>query len=176
MTQVCLLDSVKLSALLQDALAWSSTVDSIMVSATNGSILATASRGKAPEIKDLRTLSTTMTAAYTVASENTLVFEAQATGALSVIVPVADHVLLAVNGPPTVEPDEEHELRRVNGKHAERRNEAPSAVVDDEDQDEDETAQEQEQEQTRVDLESVSEELADILKRELSGLNWPQDI
>ncbi|KAI9874709.1 MAG: hypothetical protein M1823_007626 [Watsoniomyces obsoletus] len=101
MTQVCLLDSVKLSALLQDALTWSSTVDSIMVSATNGSILATSSRGEAPEIKDLRTLSTTMTAAYTVASENTLVFEAQATGALSVIVPVADHVLLAVNGPPS---------------------------------------------------------------------------
>lgn len=100
MGQVCLLDSDRLSALLRDALAWSDNVSSLMVSATNGSILAYAYReNKTPSIKAMRTQSTTMTAAYTVASEDSLVFEAQNTGAISVISPIGDHVLLAVTGP-----------------------------------------------------------------------------
>ncbi|EHY60196.1 hypothetical protein HRR83_009156 [Exophiala dermatitidis] len=118
-SQVCLLDSDRLSSLLRDALSWSlstndanggddsnnnkHSVSSLMVSAMNGSILAYAYRdGQTPSVKDMRTQSTTMTAAYsTVASEDAdvLVFEAQNTGAVSVITPIADHVLLAVTGP-----------------------------------------------------------------------------
>ena len=170
MTQVCLLDSKRLSLLLEDALEWNSTVDSIMVSAANGSILATAFRHEAPEIKNLRTLSTTMTSAYTVASEEVLVFEAQATSALSVIVPVADHVLLAVNGPARSEPIESHEQTAINGDQ--RRSGEEEATSEDES--EDGTAAQQGQ--TRAGLESVSEELAAILRKELSGLSWPVDI
>jgi hypothetical protein len=173
MTQVCLLDSVRLSALLKNALDWNSSVDSIMVSAANGSILATVFRHETPDIKDLRTLSTTMTAAYTVASEEALVFEAQATRALSVIVPVADHILLAVNGPPRASPSEsrdEAEPAQLNGDQTEPQEEGSSQ----EEEDNEEAAKQQEE--TRADLESVSEELAIILRKELSGLSWPHDI
>lgn len=170
MAQVCLLDSARLSSLLQDALDWNSTTDSIMVSATNGSILATAFRHEPPKIKDLRTLSTTMTAAYTVASEDVLVFEAQATRAMSVIRPVADHILLAVNGPLRQESEIKHETIDINGKHS--------------GQEEDETVSDGEETEnalsqtlhTRAELEGVSEELAGVLKKELSGLVWPSDI
>ena len=170
MTQVCLLDSERLSKLLEDALDWNTTVQSIMVSAANGSILATAFRHDAPEIKDLRTLSTTMTSAYTVASEEVLVFEAQATRALSVIIPVADHVLLAVNGPARSEAVASHEYANINGGKSESSRDEEG----EEEASEGDTALQQEQ--TRVDLESVSEELAVMLRKELSGLNWPIDI
>ena len=170
MTQVCLLDSVRLSELLKEALEWNSTVESILVSAANGSILATAFRHETPDIKDLRTLSTTITAAYTVASEDVLVFEAQATRALSVIVPVADHILLAVNGPPQGEPGENRERAVINGDQYEEHDEDTSQ------EEEADTEQTAEQEQTRSDLESVAEELANILRKELAGLSWPHDI
>ena len=168
MTQVCLLDSARLSSLLSNALDWNSTVDSMMVSATNGSILATAFRHEPPSIKDLRTLSTTMTSAYTVASEDVLVFEAQATRALCVIVPVADHILLAVNGPARGEIFDGHGDAGIDGD----RDSAEEAAQDEESED-DAAVQ---QGRTRADLESVSEELAMTLRKELSGLKWPVDI
>ena len=164
------MDSARLSRLLSNALDWNSTVDSIMVSATNGSILATAFRYEPPSIKDLRTLSTTMTSAYTVASEDVLVFEAQATRALSVIVPVADHILLAVNGPARSEAITSDDHGGINGEQASANSEEASH----DEENEDEVAAQQGQ--TRADLESVSEELATTLRKELSGLKWPVDI
>ncbi|KAL2448261.1 hypothetical protein ABEF95_015635 [Exophiala dermatitidis] len=139
-SQVCLLDSDRLSSLLRDALSWSSStsdanggddsnsnkhsVSSLMVSAMNGSILAYAYRdGQTPSVKDMRTQSTTMTAAYsTVASEDAdvLVFEAQNTGAVSVITPIADHVLLAVTGPAPKSKSKSKSKRRYDNNGVER--------------------------------------------------------
>jgi hypothetical protein len=177
MTQVCLLDSARLSSLLEDALDWNDTTDSIMVSANNGSVLATAFRHKTPQIKDLRTLSTTLTAAYTVASEDVLVFEAQATRAISVIRPVADHILLAVNGPlreEEAETSNENEMMGINGNNEDSTAEEDEAGAADEGSD---SASALAQAlQTRTELEGVSEELASVLRKELSGLVWPNDI
>ncbi|KEF52239.1 uncharacterized protein A1O9_11866 [Exophiala aquamarina CBS 119918] len=161
MTQVCLLDSDRLSALLRDAISWSDHVSSVMVSSFNGSILAYAYRDATPSIKRMRTQSTTMTAAYTVASEDILVFEAQNMGATSVLAPVADHVLLAVTGP---------EPKLVNGEMHEGANSAHVAGPDEEHEDE------EEQQQIRTDLEVVSQELAHLLRGELATLRWPDDI
>ncbi|RMZ75789.1 hypothetical protein DV738_g5270, partial [Chaetothyriales sp. CBS 135597] len=79
--------TAKLSQVLQDALSWKSSTSSLMVSATNGAILSYAFKGPTPGIKELRTMSTTVTAAYAIASEDVLIFEAQVSRALSVIVP-----------------------------------------------------------------------------------------
>jgi hypothetical protein len=161
MTQVCLLDSDRLSLLLRDAISWSNHVSSVMVSSLNGSILAYAYRDATPSIKRMRTQSTTMTAAYTVASEDILVFEAQNMGATSVIAPIADHVLLAVTGP---------EPKLVNGETSAESNfdHGGGADLDDED--------DEEQQQIRTDLEVVSQELAHLLRGELATLKWPDDI
>ena len=169
MTQICLLDSVRLSDLLKGALEWNKTVHSLLVSASNGSILATAFRDEPPEIKHQRSLSTTITTAYTVASEDRLVFEAQATRALTVVVPIADRVLLAVNGPPRHELEQPGETPQINGDEYYPAEGSSSREMNDDQ----ETG---EQAQIRADLEGVSEELAVILRKELSGLNWPQDI
>lgn len=158
MAQVCLLDSDRLSLLLKDAISWSSHVSSVMVSSLNGSILAYAYRDATPSIKRMRTQSTTMTAAYTVASEDVLVFEAQNMGATSVIAPIADHILLAVTGP---------EPKLANGETLDE-----SSSNDREEEEDDDEAQQQ----IRTDLEVVSQELAHILRGELSTLKWPDDI
>ena len=100
MTQVVsLVDSGRLSNLLRDALSWNNDISSIMVSAQNGSILAYAFRQHTPSVKAMRTRSTTVTTAYTIAGLETLVFEAQRTGALTVISSIADQILLSVTGP-----------------------------------------------------------------------------
>ncbi|KIX96168.1 uncharacterized protein Z520_07946 [Fonsecaea multimorphosa CBS 102226] len=177
MTQVCLLDSDRLSSLLREALSWSENVSSLMVSALNGSILAYAYRGTTPSIKAMRTQSTTMTAAYTVASEDVLVFEAQNMGAISVIAPVADHVLLAVTGP---EPKQKQALQNghdssqehgqvVNGveDHTEGEGGEENGPQDEEDRD---------IQKIRDDLEAVSQELANVLREELAVMKWPDDI
>ncbi len=169
MSQVCLLDSDRLSALLRDALAWSDNVASLMVSALNGSILAYAYRSTTPSIKALRTQSTTVTAAYTVASEDVLVFEAQNTGAISVITPIADHVLLAVTGP---EPKRTGTLQNGQVQESEHGLDgADEAHEGQNDLDEDE-----EHQQLRTDLGVVSQELARVLRAELSMMKWPEDI
>jgi hypothetical protein len=157
MTQICLLDPAKLSRLLNDTLTSNQSASSLMVSAANGSILSYAFRGDTPGIKDLRTMSTTMTAAYTVSSEDILVFEAQVTRALSVIIPVGDHILLAVSGP-TRPPAKVGE--RVQG----------SDTVNEE------SKTDSTQEQEREDLEQVAEFLAGVLREELAGFKWPGDI
>ncbi|EXJ91187.1 hypothetical protein A1O1_04296 [Capronia coronata CBS 617.96] len=197
MGQVCLLDSDRLSALLREALSWNENVSSLMVSATNGSILAYAYRGATPSIKAMRTQSTTMTAAYTVASEDSLVFEAQNTGAISVITPIGDHVLLAVTGPepkqrisnsmPNGHPEEEGDTaqqRVVNGRNG-------SSIGDDRRREEEEQEEQEEernghhyeeegeddhQRQIRTDLEVVGQELASVLRDELAAMKWPDDI
>lgn len=170
MTQVRLVDSVRLSALLQEALSWNQTVTSLLVSARNGSILAYAFRNTTPSIKAMRTRSTTMTAAYSVASEDILVFEAQNSQALTVIARVADHILLAVTGhePAGPDPYEQH----VHGALRPTRIHDSSKLNDDEeDEEEDDNI-----DQIRADLETVNQELANILREELSGLKWPDDI
>lgn len=168
MSQVCLLESGRLSSLLQDALSWSDHVAWLMVSATNGSILAHAYRNATPSIKTMRTQSTTMTAAYTVASEDVLVVEAQNMGAISVITPIGDHVLLAVAGP---EPKDQvaplqnghaHELELDNGTHS--------------DEEEDEHEESTDTQQIRGDLEMVSQELSNTLREALATMRWPDDI
>ena len=171
MSQVCLLDSDRLSTLLRDALSWSDHVSSVMVSAFNGSILAYAYRNSTPSIKKIRTQSTTMTAAYTVASEDILVFEAQNMGATSVIAPVAGHILLAVTGPePHLVPTLSNEARIGNG----------DALAEQQTTDGQgngfEGSDDEDQQQIRTDLEVVSQELAQLLREELATLKWPHDI
>ncbi|KIX03964.1 uncharacterized protein Z518_07517 [Rhinocladiella mackenziei CBS 650.93] len=168
MSQVCLLDSERLSALLREALSWSDNVSSLMVSALNGSILAYAYRDDTPSIKAMRTQSTTMTAAYTVASEDILVFEAQNMGAISVITPIADHILLAVTGP---EPKQTPALRNGEAEEME-----PYAVNGVDGNHEEEDDEDEDHQQIRTDLEVVSQELANVLREELALLKWPDDI
>ena len=124
-------------------------------------------------MKEIRSLSTTTTTAYTVASEDVLVFEAQLSRALSVLAPIADHILLAVQGP---------------GGSSSRRNDSANKTTpnghrgagndDDEDlaQSMDAATSTQEQDHIRADLEYVSEELSALLRAELRGMKWPEDI
>lgn len=144
-----------------------------MVSAINGSILAYAYSGATPSIKTMRTQSTTMTAAYTVASEDILVFEAQNMGALSVITPIADHVLLAVSGPEPkqTKPQQNGEGEEPGTEPDHNVNGADDGHTEDDEEEEDENHQ-----QIRTDLELVSQELASVLKAELSVMKWPEDI
>ncbi|RMD41230.1 hypothetical protein DV735_g3892, partial [Chaetothyriales sp. CBS 134920] len=112
MAQICLLDPSRLSQVLEDALSWRSSTSSLMVSASNGAILSYAFKGPTPGIKELRTMSTTVTAAYAIASEEVLIFEAQVSRALSVIVPVGDHILLAEGEPGPDQDDYEDDNKR----------------------------------------------------------------
>ena len=167
-----MLDSDRLSSLLKDALSWSDHVSSLLVSATNGSILAYAYRAEAPKIKDIRTQSTTMMTAYAMASDDTLVFEAQDSGAITVITPIADRVLLGVTGPESTKAaplqnghphDDEH--RAING-----------TSEDEAQSEEHETGQDADTQQTRDDLEVMSQDLANALREELTAMRWPDDI
>jgi hypothetical protein len=172
MSQVSMLDSDRLSALLKDALELSDSVGSLLVSAANGSILAYAYRDKTPKIKDIRTQSTTMTTAYTMASEDVLVFEAQDSGAISVISPVAERLLLSVTSPEPLKPAP---LR--NGHSQELA--YPTLNGDSEHDDSGEengTSQDKDTQQLRDDLEVVSQELVDTLKEEMATMRWPEDI
>ncbi|RVX73681.1 hypothetical protein B0A52_02571 [Exophiala mesophila] len=175
MSQACLLDSSRLSSLLEEALEWSDHVSSLMVSSLNGSILAYAYRNSTPSIKAMRTQSTTMTAAFTVASEDVLVFEAQNMGATSVITPIADHILLAVTGP---EPHAWSSKIRINGETAqdENGNQEEGAHTLNRGQNGFADSDDEEQQQIRTDLELVGQELANMLREELSALKWPNDI
>jgi hypothetical protein len=189
MAHVNLLDSRRLSELLEQALSWRTSVDSLMVSATNGAVLAFAYRAGRPTMKNIRSLSTTTTTAYTVASEDVLVFEAQLSRALSVLAPVADQVLLAVHGPGRGDLKIDGKMQGLNvngdGAHdeADEREEGNEDEVDEDEVAgalEDATAQagddEEEQNGIRADLEYVSDQLAVILREELRGLRWPEDI
>ncbi|ETN39361.1 uncharacterized protein HMPREF1541_05584 [Cyphellophora europaea CBS 101466] len=174
MTQVSLLDSKKLSDLLQQALAWRDAVSSLMVSATNGAVLAYAFRDGTPTMKEIRSLSTTTTTAYTVASEDVLVFEAQLSRALSVLAPIADHILLAVQGPDRRRKPREDGITNasaINGSNAQGDGEQEQVAERADTMDNG-----QEQDSTREDLEYVSEELSAILRAELRGMRWPEDI
>ena len=165
MTQVVsLVDSGRLSNLLRDALSWNNDISSIMVSAQNGSILAYAFRQHTPSVKAMRTRSTTVTTAYTIAGLETLVFEAQRTGALTVISSIADQILLSVTGPEPhdIDPYEKtvHEAALdddINGNAT--GNAADSGTTG-----------------LQTELEAVNQELASIIRDDLAGMKWPEDI
>lgn len=167
MTQVSLVDSSRLSILLRESLEWSPNVSSIMVSAQNGSILAYAFRNTTPSVKAMRTRSITVTTAYSVAAQEVLVFEAQRTGAMTVISSIADRIVLAVTGPEPegVDPYEKtvHESHHVESND-------PNTT--------DSTTEEEEAHlaHLRAELESVNDELAGMLREELAGIKWPDDI
>ncbi|KAJ9662178.1 hypothetical protein H2198_001529 [Neophaeococcomyces mojaviensis] len=165
MTQVSLVDSGRLSALLREALSWNDKISSIMVSAQNGSILAYAFRQHTPSVKAMRTRSTTVTTAYAVAQQDTLVFEAQRTGALTVISAIGDQILLAVTGP---EPQDVDPYEKT----------VHEAVADGEADTagEDSGAANPEVTRMRSELEAVDQELAEMLRSELAGMRWPEDI
>ena len=174
MAQICLLNSSRLAELLKEALTWNESVSSLMVSATNGAILSYAFRGPIPSIKELRSLSTTATAAYTVASESTLVFEAQVSRAISVITPLAQHVLLAVTGPERKAEEEEQDTTgssAANGGLDMMEEHATNQALNKKH----EYEHSKEAQQMRADLESVSEELGGTLREELSSMKWPDD-
>lgn len=164
MTQVSLVDSSRLSALLQEALSWNNDISSIMVSAQNGSILAYAFRHQTPSVKAMRTRSTTVTTAYAIAEQDTLVFEAQRTGALTVVSMIADQILLAVTGPEPqgIDPYEKtvHEaMSEDTGDTDGDVEEEDSDIIN-----------------LRSELEAVNQELVGMLQDELAGMKWPEDI
>jgi 4-hydroxyphenylpyruvate dioxygenase-like putative hemolysin len=164
MTQVSLIDSGRLSALLQEALSWNNDISSMMVSAQNGSILAYTFRHHTPSVKAMRTRSTTVTTAYAIAEQETLVFEAQRTGALTVVSAIADQILLSVTGPEPqgIDPYEKtvHEaVPEETGEIAEELEEEDQEVT-----------------RLRAELEAVNQELVGMLKDELAGMKWPEDI
>lgn len=109
----------------------------------------------------MRTRSTTVTTAYAIAGQDTLVFEAQRTGALTVISSIADQILLAVTGPEPqgIDPYEKT-VHESNG------------AVDGEDEPEPSP----EVTRLRGELEAVNQELASIIREELAGMTWPEDI
>lgn len=113
-----------------------------------------------------------MTAAYTVASEDVLVFEAQNMGAISVVTPIADHILLAVTGP---EPKKQKTTSSKAGDE-EQDHTTNGDAVEELDQEHAEADAEHEHEQVRTDLEAVSQGLATVLREELARLKWPEDI
>lgn len=172
MAQIRLLDSARMSKLLEDALSWSPAASSLLVCASNGSILAYAFRSQTPSIKDMRTLSTTMTAAYTAASENTLVYASQSTSTISVIGPVADHILLAVTGVAPANATAGNAVAVDKDSTEARGNRDTVDEASEESEEEEDSAQAE----TRHELESISEELATILREELRDMRWPDDI
>lgn len=134
------------------------------MSAQNGSILAYAFREQTPSVKAMRTRSTTVTTAYTIAEQDTLVFEAQRTGALTVVSAIADQILLSVTGPEPqgIDPYEKtvHEaLSEDAGDTAEEIEEEDPQIT-----------------RLRNELEAVNQELVGMLKDELAGMRWPEDI
>lgn len=167
MTQVSLVDSTRLSILLRESLEWSKNVSSIMVSAQNGSILAYAFRHTTPSVKAMRTRSITVTTAYSVAAQEVLVFEAQRTGAMTVISSIADRIVLAVTGPEPegVDPYEKtvHESDHLDSSDSNTTDRATNE-------------EEAQLAQLRSELESVNDELAGMLREELAGIKWPEDI
>ncbi|EXJ54388.1 hypothetical protein A1O7_09727 [Cladophialophora yegresii CBS 114405] len=113
-----------------------------------------------------------MATAYTIASEETLVFEAQNNGAISVITPVADRVLLSVTGP---EPTKTAPLQ--NGHTSNHDESAINGSAQHEEQgEENEDEGDTETQHVRDELESVSQEVVIALRAELSALRWPDDI
>ena len=187
MAQLSLLSSPQLSSLLRSALSWRpASIDSLMVSATNGAVLAYAFRNQdTPTMKEIRSLSTTTTTAYSVGSAegDALVFEAQLNRALAVVVGIGERVLLAVHGKGK---DQEKEVSGVNGtggdedadeeeRDGEEQSGSAADAADAEDDDEHGDDQ-QEQQRVRADLEYVSEGLAAVLREELRGMRWPDDI
>lgn len=165
MTQVSLVDSTRLSALLQEVLSWNEEISSIMVSAQNGSILAYAFRGQTPSVKAMRTRSTTVTTAYAIAGQDTLIFEAQRTGALTVISAIADQILLSITGPESQGTDPYEKT-----VHEAAQEEVDGTGMED--------SQEQDPEMLRLrsDLEAVNQEVASIIRDDLAGMRWPEDI
>lgn len=163
MTQVSLVDSGRLSALLQEALSWNNDISSIMVSAQNGSILAYAFRHQTPSVKAMRTRSTTVTTAYAIAEQDTLVFEGQRTGALTVVSAIADQILLSVTGPEPqgIDPYEKtvHEAASEEVGEVEDMEEMDSQIA-----------------KLHNELEAVNQELVAMLQDELAGMRWPEDI
>lgn len=161
MTQVSLVDSRRLSTLLREALSWNDQVSSIIVSAQNGSILAYAFRHQTPSVKAMRTRSSTVTTAYAIAGQDTLVFEAQRTGALTVISAIADQILLAVTGPEPYDIDPyEKTVHEAHGNEDGEEEPEPSSEAS----------------RLRGELEVVNQELASMIRDELAGMKWPEDI
>lgn len=167
MTEVSLVDSSRLSILLRESLQWSPNVSSIMVSAQNGSILAYAFRNTTPSVKAMRTRSITVTTAYSVAAQEVLVFEAQRTGAMTVISSIADRIVLAVTGP---EPEgvDPYEKTVHESHHSEPSD--PNTTDPSTEEEEAHLAH------LRAELEGVNDELAGMLREELAGIKWPDDI
>lgn len=167
-----MLDSDRLSSLLKEALSWSDHVSSLLVSATNGSILAYGFRDETPKIKDIRTQSTTMMTAYAMSSGDLLVFEAQDTGAVTVITPVGDQVLLGVTGPKP-----KHREPLQNGHSEDDGRPAINGTPGHKEQGEEyDSGQDTGAQLIRGDLEVVSQDLAMVLREELTTMRWPDDI
>lgn len=111
----------------------------------------------------MRTRSTTVTTAYAIAEQDTLVFEAQRTGALTVVSAIADQILLSVTGPEPqgIDPYEKTVHEAVS---------EDAGDLDDIEEMDPQTTQ------LHNELEAVNQELVGMLKDELAGMRWPEDI
>ena len=177
MTPLAILDSKKLSESLRHALSWDDHVASLMVSARNGSIIGYAFRGPTPIIKTLRTISTTMTTAYSATSDDKLIFQSPGTKSISVISPIGDHLLLAVTSNDQDATDQVNydALKFTNANGSLEQEDSVDEAHSDQGQDDHEEPN-QLFEEVREDLESISAELVVRLEKEFSTLDWPDDI
>ena len=115
----------------------------------------------------MRTRSTTVTTAYEVAGQDILVFEAQRTGALTVISSVAHRILLSVTGPEPFDVD----------PYEKTVHEALDETNADDMQNGDETVtQDPAMAELRTKLEAVNHELRGIIRPDLAEILWPDDI
>ena len=165
-TELLLLDYDRISELLNDAAFWSTpgTLTSILLVATNGSILAHA-YANPPSTRVMRSDATSYSATYTAyvntagASHESGVTRC-VDGQATVIASVTPHVLLAVTGRTS-----DSVLNRTGSSSSSISSSHQQAITE---------ASELPQRDLDVIL-SINDELTSLLRAELSDMRWPED-
>lgn len=168
-TELLLLEYERMSELLNDATYWSaaSILTSILLVATNGSILAHA-YANPPATRVMRSEATSYSATYTAYVHATTTnpdtgVTRCADGQATVVTSVASHVLLAVTGKASDSTMSDRNMSSSSSSfsslHGPKAAEPPSDFP-----------------QHDLDtLLSISDELTSLLRAELSEMRWPED-
>ena len=168
-TELSLLEYDRISELLNDSTFWSApgTLTSILLVATNGSILAHA-YANPPSTRVMRSEATSYSATYTAYMNTTDTNQDNAVtrcvdGQATVVTSVAAHVLLAITGR-TSDSTTSHRTRSSSS----------SSLFSSQDR----KAAEEPSEFSQHDLDtllSISVELTSLLRAELVDMRWPED-
>jgi hypothetical protein len=173
MSQVALVDTARISHVLQGVLTKYASITAVLITDTNGSVFASAYRGEDSSVKIMRTQATTITSAYALSSDELLSFEADALKRLFVVTSIADRLILGVVGALP-----ERSVRPLtNGNVHNEEEEHEEDVSDDEGGEvEDDSEARADSRRIREQLELVCSELAIVLRPELANLRWPDDL